>query len=98
MTSLVYTQIKMTALEERVRLGILENRLENLSSVIIPACLNQLDQQGRNICCYQEDENWEGLSREQRNAARTIKVVCLLIYSIIYINIHTHTATQYTCS
>ena len=65
----------MTALEERVRLGILENRLENLSSVIIPACLNQLDQQGRNICCYQEDENWEGLRKEQRNAARTIKVV-----------------------
>ena len=64
----------MSSLGEKVRLRVLEDRLEQLSSVILPTCLNQLDQQGRNIQHYQEEQDWEGLRREQRNVSKTIRV------------------------
>lgn len=64
----------MVDLEERVKLRVLRNRLEQLTGVIVPTCLNQLQQQGRNIKQYQEEEEWEELRREQRNVSKTIRV------------------------
>lgn len=64
----------MSSLGEKVRLTILEDRLQQLSSVILPTCLSQLDQQGRNIQRYQEEQDWEGFRREQRNVSKTIGV------------------------
>lgn len=64
----------MSSLGEKVRLTVLEDRLHQLSSVILPTCLNQLDQQGRNIQLYQEEQDWDGLRREQRNVSKTIRV------------------------
>ena len=66
----------MVDLEERVKLRVLGDRLEQLTGVIVPTCLNQLEQHGRNIQQYQEDEEWESLKREQRNVSKTIRV-CL---------------------
>ena len=68
----------MVSLEERVTdgvcLDVFQNRVENLANVIIPSYLNQLEEQKRNIRQYQEEEEWEVLSKEQRNATKTIKV------------------------
>lgn len=70
----------MSSLGEKVRLRVLEDRLEQLSSVILPTCLNQLDQQGRNIQLYQVEQDWEGLQREQRNVSKTIRVSVYMMY------------------
>lgn len=64
----------MVSLEDRVRLDVFQNRVDNLASVIIPSYISQLDQQKRNITRFQEDEEWERMSQEQRNATKTIKV------------------------
>ena len=64
--------------DERVRLDVFQNRIENLATVIIPSCINQLDQQRKNIRYYQEEEEWEVMRKEQRNASRTVKVSCPL--------------------
>ncbi len=78
----------MVSLEEQVvydvddddnglRLNVFQNRVENLATVIIPSYLNQLEQQKKNISQYQEDEEWEVMSQEQRNATKTIKVLII---------------------
>lgn len=64
----------MSSLEEKVKLRVLEDRIEQLSGVIVPTCLTQLQEQGRNIQRYQLDEEWELLKREQRNVTKTIRV------------------------
>lgn len=74
----------MVDLEERVKLRVLGDRLEQLTGVIVPTCLNQLEQHGRNIQQYQEDEEWESLKREQRNVSKTIRV-CLRKHISTYI-------------
>ncbi len=65
----------MVSLEDRVRLDVFQNRVENLANVIIPSYLNQLDEQKKNIHRYQEEEDWDIMTREQRNATKTIKVI-----------------------
>ena len=64
----------MSSLEDKVKLRVLEDRIEQLSGVIVPACLTQLQEQGRNIKRYQLEEEWESLRREQRNVTKTIRV------------------------
>ena len=64
----------MVDLEERVKLRVLGDRVEQLTGVIVPTCLNQLQQHGRNIQQYQEEEEWESLKREKRNVSKTIRV------------------------
>ena len=60
--------------DDGVRLSVFQNRVENLATIIIPSYLNQLEQQKKNIRQYQEDEEWDVMSQEQRNATKTIKV------------------------
>jgi hypothetical protein len=64
----------MSSLDDRVRFRVLEDRVEQLSGVVVPACLDQLKEQGRNIQRYQSEEEWELMKKEQRNVTKTIRV------------------------
>ena len=64
----------MTSLGERVRLSVLEGRIDELTHFIVPSNLRRLEQHGVNLREYHDGKEWSKIETEQRNAVRTIQV------------------------